>query len=45
MSLEKQIESKGAREVMLSKLALLNANSETKNILCSFPLEPEPTID
>lgn len=30
---------------MLTKLTLKNANTETKTILWSLPLEPEPTID
>lgn len=42
---ERQIESKEARKEMLVKMATTNANSMTKTILRSLPLNPEPTID
>lgn len=43
--LEKQSESREAKKEMFIKLAKMNANTDTKTILRSLPLEPEPTID
>ncbi|RMB91381.1 hypothetical protein DUI87_32172 [Hirundo rustica rustica] len=45
VALEKKIESKEAQKEMLIKMSMIHANSETKPILRSLPLDSEPTID
>ncbi|XP_053851921.1 uncharacterized protein LOC128817462 [Vidua macroura] len=40
----RQIENIEAREELLRKMALTNANPETKKILRALPQDPEPTI-
>lgn len=44
-ALEKQLESMEARKEMLVKMTMLNANSSTKAILRTLPVDPPPTID
>lgn len=43
-TLERQINSKQAREIILLKLAIENANPDCKQLLKSLPLKPEPTL-
>lgn len=43
-TLERQIDKKQAREIILLKLAIENANRDCKQLLKSLLLEPEPTL-
>ncbi|XP_053795420.1 uncharacterized protein LOC128786271 isoform X2 [Vidua chalybeata] len=43
-AIDRQIENVEAREELLQKMALTNANPETKKILRALPQDPEPTI-
>ncbi|XP_053787359.1 uncharacterized protein LOC128781651 [Vidua chalybeata] len=43
-AIDRQIENVEAREELLRKMALTNANPETKKILRALPQDPEPTI-
>lgn len=45
VALERQIGSKEDRKEVLVKMAMANANPETKTVLGSLPLDPEPRID
>ncbi|TRZ07875.1 hypothetical protein HGM15179_019233 [Zosterops borbonicus] len=43
-TIDKKVECPKAREELLNKLAVSNANAECKRIIRALPLEPEPTI-
>ncbi|XP_063277423.1 endogenous retrovirus group K member 5 Gag polyprotein-like [Prinia subflava] len=43
-ALERQIDNDQAREVVLLKLAIENANDDCKRLLKALPPEPEPTL-